>query len=178
MADRAKHTSGSAADPSVESLTALLVGVREQLRQAEAERMRVRQLLHDALPSLGMNQRSYARRALEDACELFGENPESWTDDTLAKRDETIAALRVERDAAVAFIERIVRVCDTVIGRIAEAGEPPHWWSGTQLDPVRLRDQAHIALAAASRSSTEGPQTDQGVGQKPSVVKPEEGARS
>lgn len=55
---------------------------------------RLRGLLRDALPSLGMNQRGYARAALEEACEALGENPEAWRSDALADRDRIIADLR------------------------------------------------------------------------------------
>lgn len=46
------------------------------------------------------------------------------------------------------FARRVVSVCNGVIERVAEVGEPPPWLSGTQIDAVRMRQFALEALAA------------------------------
>lgn len=54
--------------------------------------------------------------------------------------------------AYVAALEQalsdIAATCDNVLERIAEVGEPPAYWSGTQLDPERVRARARAVLAS------------------------------
>jgi uncharacterized Zn finger protein (UPF0148 family) len=45
------------------------------------------------------------------------------------------------------FAQRVANLSDEVTERIAEVGEPPGWWSGTQIDVARLGDFAREALA-------------------------------
>ncbi len=50
-----------------------------ELKAARRENATLRELLYDALPSLGANGRSYAQHALVEACELLGSDPRDWS---------------------------------------------------------------------------------------------------
>lgn len=56
---------------------------------------------------------------------------------------------------AEAFLQRIVRVCETTLSRIAEVGEPPAFWSGTQIDPLRMLNQTREVLTEIAALTTE-----------------------
>lgn len=81
--------------PTVHVLARELAAAAERERLLEAELAAMKDLLAAALPALGCHARDFSQRALLEACELLGSDPDDWSHhlDVLRRVRDSRAAL-------------------------------------------------------------------------------------